>query len=303
MIADLDATIRQLLIDELPVKNGEIDISFEQPRREWSATISRPTVNLFLYDVRENNVLRQHQWERLVAERPNGSPSAGASSSDLAQLKRTPMRADCSYALTTWAADPEDEHRLLTRCIVALFRFPVLPARRLIGSLQSPPYAIQARVGLHDRLTEPSDLWNVLDNEMRPTVPYVITLALDPWQEMTVPIIKTRTLRVGQAQDIPLPLAAGGPIEHPSLKPDESRVDLNIIGGVVRSATHGAPLIGIEVAIKGTGHLTATDEDGRFVLGSLAPGEYTLVAWPSEGRPAQRTIRIPTEEGDYDIEL
>ena len=66
MIADLDETIRQLLKEELPIKNSEIEVSFEQPKRENSARWTKPTVNLFLYDVRENNVLRQHQWQRLI---------------------------------------------------------------------------------------------------------------------------------------------------------------------------------------------------------------------------------------------
>ena len=63
MFADLDETMRQILIEELPVKNGEIDIHFDQPTREWSAKLSKPTLNIFLYDVRENNQLRQHVWQ------------------------------------------------------------------------------------------------------------------------------------------------------------------------------------------------------------------------------------------------
>ena len=103
MFDDLDETIRQLLIAEMPVKNGEVEISFDQPKREWSARQSRPTLNLFLYDVRENHILRQHQWEQLPR---NGSD-------DMAHLKRMPFRVDCTYMLTTWASVPEDEHRLL----------------------------------------------------------------------------------------------------------------------------------------------------------------------------------------------
>ena len=38
MIADLDETIRQLLITEMPIENGEIDVTFDQPKREWSST-------------------------------------------------------------------------------------------------------------------------------------------------------------------------------------------------------------------------------------------------------------------------
>lgn len=284
MIADLDETIRQLLIDELPIANGEIDVNFDQPKRDWSSRISTPTVNLFLYDVRENNVLRQHQWERLN----------GGTERDIASLKRTPMRVDCSYMLTAWAADVEDEHRLLTRTMLTLFQFPTLPNHRLIGSLEDPPYEIQARVARHDKLTDPSDLWNVLDNEIRPSISYVITLALDPWQEITAPIVRTRTLRFGQAQHLPY---------DPGLRPDELRNDLVVIAGAVLDSRDQTPLSGVEVAVKGTGRFTTTDHEGHFVLGSLPPGDYTLVAWHGEGKPKEKPITIPADDGDYDMEV
>lgn len=284
MLADLDETIRKLLIDELPVKNGEIEISFDQPKRDWSSRISKPTVNLFLYDVRENNVLRRHQWERLN----NGSEQ------EIAQLKRTPMRVDCAYILTAWAADPADEHRLLTRCMLALFRYPTLPEHRLVGTLQEPPYEIQARLAQHDKLENPTDLWNVLDNEIRPSVSYVITLALDPWEVITAPIVRTRTFRMGQAQGLPY---------EPALWPDEARVDMILIGGVVRSTKDQTPLPGIDVALKGTGYVARTDAEGRYRLGSVAPGTYTLVVWPSEGKPQEKTFEIPSDAGTYDMEV
>lgn len=284
MLADLDETLRKLLIDELPVKNGEIEISFDQPKRDWSSRISKPTVNLFLYDVRENNVLRRHNWERLNH----------ASEQELAQMKRTPMRVDCSYVLTAWAADAADEHRLLTRCMLALFRYPTLPDHRLIGSLQNPPYEIQAKLAQHDKLENPTDLWNVLDNELRPSVPYVVTLALDPWEVITTPIVRTRTFRLGQAQGLPF---------EPALRHDEDRVDLVVFGGVIRSKEDQAPLAGIDVALKGTGYVTTTDAEGRYVLGSLTPGDYTLVVWPPEGRPKEQRLTIPAETVAYDMEV
>ncbi len=287
MLADLDETLRQLLIAELPVKNGELDISFDLPKRDWSSRISKPTVNLFLYDVRENNVLRQHQWER-----PTSSPSnAGAPT---AHLKRTPLRVDCSYMITAWAADPEDEHRLLTRCMLALFRHPTLPSRFLVGTVQNPPFDIQARLAQHDVLEDPSDLWNVLDNEMRPGVSYVVTLALDPWQEITGPIVRTRILRFGQAQHLP---------DTISLVPDVSRTDLVLIAGTLRDSKSGEPLPGTDIAVQGTGYATTTDHAGRFTLGSMPPGEYTLIAWTSEGKPKQRQIAVPATTGDYDMEV
>ena len=287
MIADLDETIRRLLQQELPIKNGEIEIKFDQPKREWSARLNRPTVNLFLYDLRENPVLRQHGWEQIAG---NGN---GRGDNQLAHLKRTPLRVDCFYMLTTWASDPEDEHRLLSSALLALFRFPVLPADRLVGSLKKQPFEVPARLANHDRLTNPAEVWSSLDNEMRPSISYIITLALDPWAEITVPLVRTFTMRSGQAVGMP---------ELPSLQMDTvlERVDL---GGTVQSAKSGDPLSGIQVAIKGTGLFTTTDTSGRFRLGSLPPGEYILVAWPEEGRPLEKAITLPGDGRAYDLQL
>lgn len=285
MIADLDETIRRLLIAEMPIKNSEVDIAFDQPRREWSARLSKPTINLFLYDVRENNILRRHQWERAANDNRGDN---------IAHLKRSPFRVDCSYMLTTWAADPRDEHRILTRCLLTLFRFPLLPEDRLVGSLRNPPYDIQARLASHDKLTDPAEIWTALDNELRPSVPYIVTLALDPWTEVTGPIVRTLTLRDGQTSTLP---------QHWRLVP-ETRADLVFIGGTVRDRTRDqAPLSDIQVAIKGTGLFATTDAQGRFVLGSMPPGEYTLVAWPPEGKPQERKISVPAADGDYDLEI
>jgi hypothetical protein len=283
MLEDLDETLRQLLMAEMPVKNGEIEIDFDQPKREWSARLSKPTLNLFLYDVRENNVLRQHQWEQL----PVGGDNSRA------HLKRLPFRVDCTYMLTAWATVPEDEHRLLTRSLLALFRFPILPEDRLVGGLRNPPFDIQARLASHDKLTNPAEVWSALDNEIRPTVSYTLTLALDPWKEITTPIVRTRTLRTGQST---LPrsqqLAAN------------TNAEMGLIGGRITEASRaGAPLSGVPIAIKGTGLFAETDADGRFVLGSLPAGTYTLVVWPPDGKPKEKKINIPEKEGNYDMAI
>jgi hypothetical protein len=282
MIADLDETIRLLLQQELPIKNGEIEVKFDQPKREWSARLNRPTVNFFLYDLRENPTLRQHGWEQLEG----GSPD------DLrARLKRTPYRVDCFYMLTTWANDPEDEHRLLSNVLLVLFRHPVLPEDRLMGSLKKQPFELQARLANHDRLTNPAEVWSALDNEMRPSISYIITLALDPWSEVITPLVSSVTLRSGQAVDLPSET-------HLQAGTMQERVDL---GGTVRAG--GKPQGGIAVAIKGTGLFATSDPLGRFHLGSLPPGEYTLVAWPASGKPKEQPVRLPGAGKDYDIEL
>jgi len=79
MIDELDEVLRKFLIREVPIKNGDVDIKFDMPKREWSARLNRPTLNLFLYDIRENAKLRQAQpmWRSSATRTRPSSAQAG----------------------------------------------------------------------------------------------------------------------------------------------------------------------------------------------------------------------------------
>jgi hypothetical protein len=286
MIADLDDSIKELLVTGLPIKNGDIDVKFEQPKREWSAKLVKPTVNFFLYDLRENTKLRRPQFD------PAGNGSARA---NLSTMKKAPHRIDCYYMLTTWAAEAEDEHRLLTRVLMTLFRHPVLPDHVLQRTLQNPRFPLETQVARPDKLTNPAEVWSALDNEMRPSICYSITLALDPWSEVSGPIVRTLTLQAGQSSTLPI---------FQELDEGTAGFKLNYIGGTVRSKSDdGAPQQGLTVAIKDRGWFDTTNEEGHFKLGAMPPGPYTLVVWPPKGKPKELKINVPAEDGDYDMEI
>lgn len=278
MIDDLDEVLRQLLIRDLPVRNGEVDIKFDQPRREWSARLSRPTLNLYLYDVRENQKLRQVQpmWELL--QNPDGTVTR----------QRKPVRMDLHYMITAWASEPEDEHRLLGRMLLALFRSSNLPEELLPESLQHQPAPISIMVAQYDEFRNPTDVWNVLDNEMRPAVNCVITMALDPYRPIVGPMVSTRELRFGQAA-------------RPWLKkldqPDEARVYWTI-GGTLHSQE---PLEKLHLTLVERGLEVPLREEGRFSIGRLQAGDYTLQVTVDGGEPRRYKISVPSP--DYDIEV
>ena len=286
MIADLDESIKQLLVTDMPVKNGEIDIKFDQPSREWSNKLTKPTVNFFLYDLRENTTLRRSQFDRIAG---------GNGQSDISLMKKAPHRIDCFYLLTCWAAEPEDEHRLLTRVLMTLFRYPVLPEHILQGTVQNPLYPIQTFVARHDKLTNPAEVWSALDNEMRPSICYTANLALDPWTEVEGPIVRTLTLRSGRSSQLPT---------FQEYDEDGLSSELTYIGGIIRSKSGDhEPLPGLQVAIKGRGWFDKTDEAGRFRLGGMPAGDYTLVIWPDKGKPKEKKISVPAKNGDFDLQL
>ncbi|NOZ06899.1 MAG: DUF4255 domain-containing protein [Chloroflexi bacterium] len=277
MISDLDEVLRQLLIRELPVKNGEVDIAFDQPKREWSSRISRPTLNLFLYDLRENNTLRQPEWQ--IKRNSDGT----------ATKRRTPVRIDLHYVITAWAADPGDEHRLLTRTLMALCRIPTLPDDLLPESLQDQPVSIPVRVAQRDEFRSPADLWSAIDNELRPAIACTLTLALNPYQAISGPLVRTRDLRFTQTPD---------PAQDRSPEGASAGDRFWMVGGTLRG---DGPFEGVRLVLAERGQPVPVQKDGRFVVGNLEAGTYTLEVSIEGHKPKRHKIVVPSK--NYDLEI
>ncbi len=277
MIDALDEVLRQLLMREIPIRNGEVDIAFELPNREWSARLNRPTLNIFLYDVRENTVLRKAEWE--IRRQDNGKVSR----------QRSPVRVDLHYMLTAWAKAVEDEHRLLTRTLMALFRHPTLPEELLPEIFNDQPVPIPMRVAQQDSLRNPADVWNALDNDLRPAVNCTLTLALKPFTAFEGPVVRTRELRWHLAHHLPSPQAIA----------QAERVDeLWAIGGRVRSPVSPHQL---RLTLLERGQRVPIDDQGIYRIANLSPGSYTLLIETPGQAPQKKSIRVPSDS--YDIDL
>jgi hypothetical protein len=281
MIDDLDEALRKLLVRELPVKNGEVDIQFHQPRHEWSAKLSRPTLNLFLYDLRENLKLRYTAsgWE--IERRSDGT----------AMQRRKPFRADLHYMITAWANEPEDEHRLLARTLMALFRVPELPDELVPESLKDQPAPISLKVAQYDTGQNLSDLWSAMDNELRPAITCMVTLALNPYHPITGPMVRTRELRFGQAQE---------PVDLEELVRRAGADTFWTIGGALRSK-QPLDLDKMRLRLIERGLEVKLQPEGRFAVGNLEAGDYTLEVTANGGAPRRFKIKVPAP--DYDIEV
>jgi hypothetical protein len=276
MFHDLDEVLRQLLIRELPVEKKEVDISFDQPKREWSARLNRPTLNLFLYDIRENLKLR-HSQQWLVEPQPDGTKTQ----------RRVPPRVDLHYMITAWAKEPDDEHNLLARTLMALFRQPHVPQDLLPESMQNQPVPVPLQVAQEDTLRNPADVWNALDNEMRPAVPLIVTLVLDPYEPFVTSLVRTRELRFGQAAD-------------PSLVQEfiegfEADV-LWTIGGTIHT---DKPLEDLRLTLVERGQEVPIQDEGRFTIGRLRAGDYTLEIAVNGLEPTRHKITVPSP--DYEL--
>lgn len=280
MIDDIDEALRQLLIRDLPIKNNEVEIAFHQPKREWSSRVSRPTLNLYLYDIRENARLRQHSPIFDVERADDGK--------FVSQRPRA-IRLDLLYMVSAWATDPGDEHRLLSRSLMTFLRHRAMPDDLVPEVFAEPGTLLPIDVALRELLESPADLWGVLDNEMRPAYGMRLTVAFNPFVATVTPAVRSAQVGLGQS-------------ERPSNQ-SMSAADGNVrsrIGGQLR-AKNGQPFAGARMALVERGREIVVREDGVFVISNLPAGKYTLEISMPGRQPVRKKIVVPAEE--YLIEL
>ena len=269
MFADLDETLRQLLIQRGSLDSGEVDIAFEATTRDWAAGISKPTVNLYLYNIQENLELRDPSaWQ---VRRGNNNTA----------IKYRPaVRVDLTYMVTAWANAIEDEHRLLSRVILTLLQHPILPDEILQGKVAGQE--IRISTAQPNGIKSPADYWGAMDQDIKASFELKTTVNIDLNQEITTGLVLTRQLRVG-------PLGESVPMEELSLQ----------VGGRIYSGSDtdtGVP--GAFVTLLERALDTTTDEIGHYSFAGVPPGTYTLVInTPSTGEQ-RREIQVP--DGNYD---
>ncbi len=285
MSNDLDESLKQLLIKKGGLDPSEVDISFDIPTRDWSTPVTRPTVNLYLYDIHENTLLREMTWDR--EDQDDGTT----------QLVRRPRRIDLSYMVTCWTSAVEDQHRLLWRVLETFFRHNPLPDEVLQGDLKNLVHPISTLVSQPDGiLKNVSDFWGALENQLRPAISLIVTVDLDLDEITTAPLVFAQVVKFGEAraerddygrerlmerlrgwEAMPLRLGglvhdkAGQPIPHAALR-------------LIRTQPDGHA---IQV-----GETIESDEDGHYVFSQIPSGDYTLVVEVRGHAPHQQPLSV-----------
>src|SRR4051812_11563185 len=259
MLADLDETLRALLREDLERHGFEgVEIAFDAPSREWSGQLSKPAVNVFLYDLRESEGLRSSDWLRA---RRNGRTYES----------RPPIVMECSYAVTAWTHAVEDEHRLLSQVLAILFAYSELPQDKLNGRLAngSQPWPIKGRIG-QSKGGDKADFWSAVGGQYKVSLDYVVQLALVSGAALERgPDVRTQTVTMGE--------------------PDTVMYRAN---GSVKDG-QGAPLEDVRVGVPELGRSARTRADGRFVLDRLPPGRHRVVAELDDGTDVAGFLEVP----------
>lgn len=126
MIALVDESLEAFLRAIVPLSAVDIDVSFEPPTEEWAAKLTRPTVSIFLWDIRRSST-------RSVAGIENFERDGVA-------MRRLALpRIEMHYAVTAWTTDYEDERTLLGALMVAVLGNPQLPTEFIVAKLAELP--------------------------------------------------------------------------------------------------------------------------------------------------------------------
>jgi hypothetical protein len=274
MLADLDETLRSLLKRELERHGFDgVEIAFDAPARDWSGQLSSPTVNLFLYDLRESQEGRPNEW--INDRAANGH----------AREVRPPMLMECSYAVTAWTQAVEDEHRLLSQVLAVLFAFPTLPT----DAMPSRLHTVADRIPITGRIAQPkadgkADFWNAVGGQYKASLDYVTTLACESGTAFERgPEVRTQTVTTQ--------LADG---------PARAIVEMHRFGGTVADKD-GAPVAGAWVALPELGLLATSGPEGRFRFDRVPSGKHALVARTRDGGEAKADIDVPGSKADLVI--
>ena len=164
VIEDIDRALESLVRREA-LNGAKVEVLFDAPTRDWVARRNAPTVDLYLYDIREDLLRREANWSDVR----NGSGVVVGRHSP-------PRRFKLSYLVTAWTQRPEDEHRLLSGLLGCFLAHDTVPDNVLEGPLADQPLPIYLTVALPPTADRSlADIWSALGGELKPSLDVAVT--------------------------------------------------------------------------------------------------------------------------------
>ena len=171
----IDHALEQYLREQVPLPTSDVDVAFNAPAKDWSARISRPTVNLFLWDVRRAASKQRAGIDQVEIEGRT--------------FRRTPPRAlELRYLVTAWSSEHRDEHQLLGNVATTILTSRALPNRFLPDTFELPdgrPVTLSLATTAD---LKPNDFWSSIDGQLKPGLDVVVSFRVaTPLTEVAEP--------------------------------------------------------------------------------------------------------------------
>jgi hypothetical protein len=188
VIGEVDSALRAL-IEREAIGRGDVEVVFDAPTKEWAGRRNSPTIDVYLYDIRED-----------MRRRERGLLNEYDDQVRVIARHLPPRHFKLSYLLTAWTQRPEDEHRLLSALLGCFLRFDALPADVLSGSLAELGLPVPVTVALpppEDRAF--ADVWSALGGELKPSIDLVVSAPVDTGQryETGPPVMEPPQVSIG----------------------------------------------------------------------------------------------------------
>jgi len=188
VIHEVDEVLKDLIGGGALAGSG-IEVSFDAPTRDWAARRNTPTINTYLYDIREDVHRRQRGHVAVRDER------------DVVVKRRQPPRwFRLSYLVTAWTKRPQDEHRLLSAVLSTLIPRELLAPDELPGSLGALGLTVPISVaGIQTESRSLAEIWSALGGELKPSLDLVVTAPFPAYPEYDAgpPVTEGAAVRVG----------------------------------------------------------------------------------------------------------
>ncbi len=175
MFNEVDEALRALVQAEV-TGPSEVEVAFDAPTRDWAARRNAPTVDLYLYDIRED-----------LRRRGRGLVNTYDERGMVVERRHPPRHFKATYLITAWTQRPEDEHRLLSTLLYAFLRNETIPQELLSGRLAEIGLPVTISVALpppEDRSF--ADVWSALGGELKPSLDVVVTAPVDDGRRYSV---------------------------------------------------------------------------------------------------------------------
>ena len=164
MIHEVDEGLETLVKSEV-LDGANVEVLFDAPTKEWAGRRNTPTVDLYLYDIRED-----------TRRRSAGNYEDRDEKGVLRATTAPPRFFRLSYLATAWTQRPEDEHRLLSALLSTFMRYRVIPAEMLTGTLAElnvPVLLEVAKPPPENR--QISEVWSSLGGELKASLDLMVT--------------------------------------------------------------------------------------------------------------------------------
>ena len=185
VIHEVDVALRSL-IEREATDGTEVEVVFDAPTKDWASRRNTPTIDVYLYDIRED-----------LRRRERGLINEYDDRDRITARHLPPRHFKLSYLVTAWTQRPEDEHRLLSALLSCFLRHDALPAELLTGPLADLGLPLPVTIALpppEDRSF--ADVWSALGGELKPSLDVVITAPTDTGQHYRAQPLVTAPNRI-----------------------------------------------------------------------------------------------------------